>query len=258
MSATEFFLTAWSWKPAVVAGCMLLAAAYAAGYRFRFPARAALWMAAVALLLLVLVSPLDVLADRYLFSVHMAKHILFVLVIPALLLLGMPPLRSMQRFAIPPAAAWIAGIGTMAFWHIPGVFNAALASGPLRFLEPLSLLAGGTVYWWPILSPVREARISPVPQAAAYLFTSCLACTSIGIVITFAPTLLYPAYAHPADVYGMLFTIRSQWGISPALDQQIGGLLMWVPCCLLYLTATLAMFARWYGEAETTDGAVEA
>lgn len=256
MSSSAFFLSAWDWKPTVIAGCVVLLAGYAAMVRLRFSARAAAWLGAIALLCLALLSPLDVLADRYLFFVHMAKHILFVLAIPALLLIGMPPEaapRWLRRASVPPAVCWVAGIGAMAVWHIPAFFNAALASEPLHVLEHLSLLAGGTLYWWPILSPVRELRLNPVPQAAAYLFTSCLACTSMGIVLTFAPTLLYPAYANPADAYGILATIRDQWGISPALDQQIGGLLMWVPCCLVYLSATLAMFARWYGSESMVE-----
>jgi len=260
MSSSAFFFSAWDWKPSVVAGCLALIAVYAFLMRRRFSARAAAWMGAVTLILLALVSPLDVLADNYLFCLHMTKHILFVLVIPALLLMGLPPEvgpRFLRRLTIPPAVSWAAGIGVMAVWHIPRLFNAALASEPLHIAEHLSLLAGGTLYWWPVFSPFRELRLSPVPQAAAYLFTSCLACTSIGIVITFAPVLLYPAYAHPADAYGILATIRNQWGISPGLDQQIGGLLMWVPCCLVYLAATLAMFARWYGR-EDSDFVVEA
>lgn len=257
---SSFLFTAWDWNAPVVAGCLALLAGYAVLVRRDYSARAIAWVGAIALLFLALLSPLDALADHYLFFVHMAKHILFVLVVPALLLIGIPPEAAppiLRRVTVPPAASWLAGIGVMAVWHIPVLFNAALASEPLHAFEHLSLLAGGTLYWWPILSPVHELRLSPVPQAAGYLFTSCLACTSMGIVLTFAPTLLYPAYAHPADVYGILATIRNQWGISPALDQQIGGLLMWVPCCFVYLAATLVMFARWYGE-ERSESVVEA
>jgi putative membrane protein len=269
MSTPEFFMSAWNWKPSVVAGCLGLLAAYATAARPRFSARAVAWVAGVALIFLALVSPLDELADRYLFSVHMAKHILFVLVVPALLLIGMPPepiqwlsrrpaAASVLRWLGQPAVAWMAGIGAMACWHIPAAFNAALAYEPLHIVEHLSLLVCGTIYWWPILSPVAEARLNPVPQAVVYLFTSCLACTAMGVAITFASTALYPAYAQPADAFGMLDTIRNQWGISAALDQQIGGLLMWVPGCLIYLTGVLAMFARWYGQAEEAEMPVEA
>jgi cytochrome c oxidase assembly factor CtaG len=74
----------------------------------------------------------------------------------------------------------------------------------------------------------------------------------MGIGITFAPHLLYPTYAHPSDAAGLLRVIRGDWGISAAMDQQIGGLLMWVPGCLIYLTAIMGMFARWYAEDSTS------
>jgi cytochrome c oxidase assembly factor CtaG len=154
----------------------------------------------------------------------------------------------LARFSPHPAACWLIGIGTMAFWHLPAVFDAAVAHEALHIAEHLSLLAAGTIYWWPILAPIPSARMNPVPQAAAYLFTSCLACTAMGVLITFAPAPLYAPYINPADTFGMLATVRQNWGISAMLDQQIGGLAMWVPCCLIYLTAIMAMFGRWYGE----------
>jgi len=231
---TTFLMTAWDWKPSVVLGCSGLLVAYAWVTGVRFTRQSLSWVAGVLLIFLALVSPADELADRYLFSAHMAKHILFVLVVPALLLAGMPAgffhklLRRRAVTAIEhtlgkPPVSWMAGIGMMGFWHIPIFFNAALSHTGLHILEHLSLLAAGTIYWWPILSPLPELRLRPVPHAASYLFTSCLACTSMGILITFAPHLLYPAYANPVDPYGILPVIREEWGISAATDQQIGG-----------------------------------
>jgi putative membrane protein len=253
----------WDFKPSVIIGCCALLAGYGWAVSWRFRLRALLWLLGVVLIFVALCSPLDELADTYLFSVHMAKHILFVLVVPALLLMALPAgpvrralrqskIRSVEVLLRNPPVAWAAGIGVMLFWHIPALFNVALANEPLHIIEHLSLLAGGTIYWWPVLSPVPESRMRPVPQAAAYLFTSCLACTAIGIAITFASSLLYPAYAHPEDVSGILPVIRERWGISAAMDQQIGGLLMWVPGCTVYLTAIMAMFARWYAEESQT------
>ena len=300
MSTRDFLRSAWDWKPSVVIGCGLMMAGYAWASRLRFSAqrpardnggrlipatqprraalctelpegaRAAAFAAGVLTILLMLVSPLDELADRYLFSVHMAKHILFVLIVPALLLIGLPAapmeralrirtLARIERFLRRPAVAWTAGVGAMIVWHMPAVFNAALALEPLHIAEHLSLLVCGTIFWWPILSPLPPSRMKPLPHAAAYLFTACLACTSLGIAIAFAPSLLYPAYAHPADVYLILPSIRETWGISPLMDQQIGGLLMWAPACLVYVTAIMAMFARWYAEeAEPGKSVVEA
>lgn len=267
MTLLDFARTAWEWKPSVILGCCALATAYLATERFRCLRRAGLWMMGVLLILLALVSPLDAIADTYLFSVHMAKHIVFVLVIPALLLLGTPPIWAerllsyrrvsrAERVLARPAVPWAAGIGAMALWHVPVLFNAALSHEGLHIAEHLSLLVAGTIYWWPILSPLPRLRLAPMPQSVAYLFTSCAACTTMGVLITFAPHSLYPAYAQPHDVYAILPVIRERWGISAAMDQQIGGLLMWVPGCMVYLTAIMAMFARWYG-AEP-NAAVEA
>jgi putative membrane protein len=256
MSTSEFLLSVWEWRPLVTAACLGMVAAYAWAVRFRLTARAGAWVAAVLLLYLALVSPADTLADHYLFSIHMARHILFVLVVPALWLLGIPEQvvpAWVARFRVPPAMTWLAGIGAMALWHIPALFQAAMEYRAVHGVETLSLLICGTIYWWPILSPRPEARLQPVPQAAAYLFTSCLACTVMGIVITFTPRLVY-ANAHSSDPYGIWPLIHDGWNLSAAMDQQIGGLLMWVPGCLVYLTAIMAMFARWYAaEPETVE-----
>lgn len=268
MTTNEFLLRAWEPRPPAVAACVLLLLAYCFGTGSRFRARAAAWFGGDLLILLSLISPLDTLARDYLFAVHMAQHIVLLLGAPALLLIGLPgealqhllrrpALARAERFLRRPAVAWPVGIGAMAFWHVPAVFNAAAASGmAAHAAEHVSLLAAGMVYWWPILSPLAASRLNPVPQAAAYLITSCLACTAMGVLLTFAPRLLYPAYVNPADPYGILPLIRRGWGISPALDQQIGGLLMWVPGCLIYLSAIMAMFGRWY--AQPAEAAAEA
>lgn len=255
MSDYQLLAHAWDLKPSVIVGC----AALLAGVRPVW--RSAAWMAGIALLLTALISPLDTLADSYLFSAHMAKHMLLVLVIPALLLIGMPAgfferalrhprIAAVERVLRRPAVAWTAGVGSMIVWHIPALFNAALANEGLHIVEHLSLLAGGTIYWWPLLAPVPGSRISPVAVQIGYLFSSCFACTILGISITFARGLLYPAYAHFSGDLSPL--VRNDWGISPALDQQIGGILMWVPGCLIYLTGIMATLARWYAAEQET------
>src|ERR1043166_6507995 len=129
MTLLDFAARAWDWKPSVILGCCALASAYLVSDRFRFPRRAALWMSGVLLILIALVYPVVVIADTYLFSIHMAKHIIFVLVIPALLLLGTPPvwverllsyryIARTERILARPEVSWTAGIGSMALWHI--------------------------------------------------------------------------------------------------------------------------------------------
>jgi cytochrome c oxidase assembly factor CtaG len=103
----------------------------------------------------------------------------------------------------------------------------------------------GSVFWWQVLAPRDGERLSPA-AGIVYLFTACTACSILGIILTFAPVSICPVYQHPADRLGMLGTIRGDWGLTSDKDQQIGGLLMWVPMCLIYLTAILAQLARWH------------
>ena len=82
-----------------------------------------------------------------------------------------------------------------------------------------------------------------------YLFSACLGCTVLGIIITFSPVAVCSIYLHPPDRLGILPLIQDQWGLTPAKDQQLGGLLMWVPACLIYFCGIFGLFARWHGEA---------
>ena len=103
----------------------------------------------------------------------------------------------------------------------------------------------GSVFWWQVLAPREEQRLSP-PAGIAYFFTACTACSVLGIILTFAPVSICPVYQHPIDRLRMLGTIRGNWGLTSDRDQQIGGLLMWVPMCAIYVTAILAQLARWH------------
>jgi cytochrome c oxidase assembly factor CtaG len=133
----------------------------------------------------------------------------------------------------------------MWFWHIPYFCNAAAADAAVRAVQTVSLLVLGTVFWWPLIGTAPERRLSPL-SAVGYLFAGCVGCTILGIYLTFASVEVCSAYLSPRDPLGVLPMLRSRWGFTPAADQQIGGLIMWVPACLVYLCAILAQFARWY------------
>jgi putative membrane protein len=199
-------------------------------------------------MLLDLVSPIDTLGDVYLFSAHVLQHFLLALVIPALFVLGTP--RSLavaigRWDRIPALVAWSLGVGTMIAWHIPALFNAALANDALHIAQHLSFLATGTIFWWPVLHPVEKRRLTAL-GSIAYLFSACTFCSILGAALTFAPTGLYPAYLNPNDQLGILRLVRDTWGMDRKSDQQLGGMLMWVPGCLVYLTGILATAARWF------------
>jgi putative membrane protein len=134
-------------------------------------------------------------------------------------------------------------------WHAPTLCNAAATSRSVSAIQTTSLLLMGSVFWWQVLAPREEQRLSPL-AGIVYLFTACTACSVLGIILTFAPVSICPVYQHPVDRLGMLGTIRGQWGLTSDRDQQIGGLLMWVPMCAIYATAILAQLARWHSSAQ--------
>lgn len=253
----------WNLEPSVLLGCALLVAVYLWAVRGRVTGGALLYFAGVLALLLALVSPLDALADDYLFSAHMLQHLLLVLVVPPLLLLGIPETlarkvlakkssRWVEGILAQPLAAWLLGVGTLWAWHIPALYNAALADERIHILEHLCFLVTAAIFWWPVVGRSAAGRI-PALGSVAYLFAAALANTLLGIYFSFVPPGLYPAYVHPSDAFGVLATIRNDWGLTPAVDQQLGGLIMWVPGGLVYLGAIFAVFARWYSAPDTDE-----
>jgi cytochrome c oxidase assembly factor CtaG len=263
MTIWQFIRAAWTWEPSVVGGCLTLAAGYLSVVGAKPARRASSFLAGVAVLFLALNSPLDVLGDTYLFSAHMIQHLLLILAVPPLLVLGMPAtlvdparlppwVRSAGRALSTPAVAWALGVGTMVVWHIPALYNVALRSEAVHVLQHMSFLVTSTIFWWPVLAPGGAARLAPLP-AVLYLVGAALAGSVLGIIVTFAQVGLYPAYLHPVDRFGIEPLIRNGWGVSPQADQELGGLVMWIPGGLVYLWAILVVVARWYTTAELTD-----
>jgi putative membrane protein len=250
----------WDFEPSVVVGCVALAVVYIALTRRRKAAGTAWFLSGVLVLLLDLISPIDALGDEYLFSAHIVQHFVLALIVPPLLLRGIPRwmgeaalerpwLARVEREVAQPPVAWLLGAGTMMVWHVPAFFNAALASEGLHIVQHLSFLVTGVIFWWPVLSPVEQRRLGPIP-AISYLFSACVSCSLLGAALTFARPGLYPAYLNPRDTLGILGMLRQDWGLDPKNDQQLGGMLMWVPGCFVYLSGILGIVARWYGRSE--------
>ena len=266
MTVWQVIERTWTWEPSVIVGCLALAGGYfAAGGARRIP-HAAAFVAGIIVLFLALDSPLDTLGDTYLFSAHMVQHLLLILIVPPLLLLGFPPawaerakrvpqVRRLMRALGAPGIGWGLGIGTMVLWHVPALYTAALAHGSVHVLEHLSFLATSVIFWWPVLGPMDDARLAPLP-AILYLAAAALASSILGIVITFARVGLYPFYLVPVDRLGIEPLIRNVWRISPDVDQEIGGLLMWIPGGLVYLCAILGVMSRWYRTAEHEERSI--
>jgi cytochrome c oxidase assembly factor CtaG len=246
MTTQQFLTSAWTWNLAALVSSGVALVAYLWG--FGVNRRIVYLLAGLGVFVFTLSSPLNALAAGYLFSAHMLQHILLLLIVPALLLMSLPRCVSLgPRWVISnPFIEWISGVGAMWLWHARPLCNAAVSSQLVNAAQISSLLLLGAIFWRQILAPREDERMSP-PGAVLYLFSACVACSILGILITFSPVSVCPIYAQPvADRLGVLSLVQSNWGITPDKDQQIGGLLMWVPMCLIYLAAIVAQLARWF------------
>jgi cytochrome c oxidase assembly factor CtaG len=227
--------------------------AYAWRFRGRLQARSLFFVAAVGLFFLALSSPIGVLARGYLFSAHMLQHLLLLLAVPPLAFLGMPRENESANVSERDTGAfgyvgpWLAGVGAMWIWHERLLCNAAAVSTPVQWFQTGSLIVMGLAFWRPILTPKHGERFAPF-QGILYLFSACVACTVLGVLVTFSPVEVCSAYAHPADTLGALSLLRGGWGMSPKTDQELGGVMMWVPACFVYAAAILATLGRYYAE----------
>ncbi|HEV2469504.1 MAG TPA: cytochrome c oxidase assembly protein [Candidatus Sulfotelmatobacter sp.] len=260
MTTRDLLLTTWDWEPSVIIGCGALLVLYFYFVRPRTLWRILCYCAGVIVLLLALISPIDTLSDHYLFSVHMIQHLLLILAVSPLLILGIPAefavrflgrpkIAGAERILSNPFVAWIAAALALGLWHVPVFYNFALAHEGVHVLEHLIFLVTATMFWWPVLTPVQEFRLG-AGAAVLYLFLASMFNSILGIIITFAPLGCYPAYVHPQDALGILPLIRNHWGISAVADQQLGGLLMWVPAGLIYFSLIVGTVIRWQSGSE--------
>ena len=231
----------------VVAGLVLLGGLYAYLGGHRSARRhVASFGAALVVLFLALNGPLHNLSDTYLFSAHMAQHLLLTLVFPPLLLYGTPahvvrPLlrprwvMAVARVATRPLAAGIIFTAPIVIWHTPALYQAALRHHNLHILQHLVFLTTAVLMWWPVLSPVPELPRAQHLIQMLYLFLLSIPMAIVSVYIAYADTVLYPLYASAPRV----------WGISPMNDQMIGGLIMWIPGGLFFYSIISIIFFRW-------------
>jgi cytochrome c oxidase assembly factor CtaG len=258
MTTTELLLRCW--RPDALALAIGVAAtvAFARGRRGAEvsgapTARDAAFGLALVTLLLALASPIGQLAEGYLFSAHMLQHLLLVLVVPPLALLGLG-VRGRPGAArrLEALAGWALGVGAMWLWHERTLCNAASLSPTVHRLQEVSLLAMGAAFWLPVIS----GRLSPL-AGITYLFTACVACTVLGIYLTFSPVTVCSVFAHVDDRLGVMPLLRGGWGLTPEKDQQVGGLMMWVPACLVYGVGILGLLGRMYANDARTGPVLE-
>jgi putative membrane protein len=256
----------WSWSlhPSVLIGTGLLGALYVWGVgplrRRRHlgppvPAvRQASFAAALLVLLLALNGPMHDLSDYYLFSVHMVQHLLLTLVFPPLLILGTPGwlLRPLLR---PPAVHAVARVVTrplaaaglfaftLAIWHLTPFYELMMREHGVHIVTHLLFMVTATIMWWPVMSPVPELPRLPYGLGMLYLFLVGIPMQLVAALITTSDQVLYPWYS----------VAPRTWGLSPLDDQQLGGLLMWVPGNLYMFLAIGVLFFLWARESESGE-----
>lgn len=255
----------WNWTSPAWFVALAILSAYL--FAFRGAQRRRVWVLAIGLALFVLafVSPLGNLSDGYLFSAHMVQHLLMLLVVPLCFMLSLPAQKSKARFTstlhnggVPwlplVIAAWVGGVGAMWFWHVPTLCSASTQSQSLGAVRDTSFIVAGMAFWLPIYAPVQQFRLPPL-SGILYLFTACLGCTLLGIYITFTSITVCPAFANNVDRLGIMNGLH-EMGLTPTVDQNLGGLLMWVPPCTLYVAAIISLLCRWYTTEEEASRVV--
>jgi len=262
----NFWLTEWDWEPSVLIGTAIIIGLYLHaigpfaerhGFERISRGKALSFLLGVDIIFLSLVSPLDKLGDTYLFSAHMIQHLLLTMVGPPLMLIGTPEwfirpiVRNKALFAVArcltyPAVAFLLFNADFLLWHAPALYDATLENSTIHVIEHLSFIVLGVLYWWPIFSPSRDLPRLSIGGQVLYLFLSGMPSVLLGAGLTFTPPLYAPYIAAPRA-----------WGISAATDQQLGGLIMWIPVNLMFITTMSALFLRWMQRKEIEQATTE-
>ena len=234
-------LWTWQWDPTVLLGTLALAGGYAWLIRGRgrvsawSPLARAYFAAGLLALFLALESPIDVGGDRYLFSFHMLQHLLLAMVVPPLLLLGLPEeWRAFDRIRVSPLAASVVFNLVLATWHLPFLYEATLRNEPIHVLEHLTFLAAGVLFWWPLLVPDGRAGGMSAMGKIAYLGFAGVPPTILGLAFILSPVVIYPFYAAAPRVMPL----------SPLEDQLVAGLVMFGLGNSIYFAAIWVIFFR--------------
>ena len=264
---------AWHFNPLVLLGLFFAGYLYGTGLqRWQRPSHPVrLWQrvsffAGLAILFVALQSPIDAYAEQ-LFWVHQVQHILLRMLAPLLMLLGAPltPMlrglrpwalrgivrpvvrnqqaRKLYGFLTHPATAALLFLAVMYFWQLPGPHNLALKQRPVHYLMHLTMLGSGLVFWWLIIDPKPHRSPLPFGLRVLYLALVTIPNTFLGAFITFANHLLYTGYAGEERVVE----------VSLLVDQQVGGLILWILGDMMSLLAAGVVMVLWVQHEEAKE-----
>jgi putative membrane protein len=260
----------WTFEPFTVGLMACSAGAYALGVRAAWRQRAvggsfgpwhvAAFVGGIVALAGALISPLAWLSQA-LFSAHMTQHEILMLVAAPLLVFGQPllamlwavpaawrpalvravrsrPLKSAWRWLTSPLSVFLLHGAALWLWHIPSLFERALHSEAVHALQHLSLTGTAALFWWGMVHG-RYGRAG-YGVGVLYVFLTALHSALLGALLTVAPSTWYRSYEATA-------ALRR---VDALADQQVAGLVMWVPSGVIFVVIGLALVAAWLGESE--------
>jgi len=260
--------TAWTWPPYVAGPLFATAMLYVLGLIRMRQKRAKLrlvptlcFAAGWLSLLVALDSPVHEISEQ-LFWVHMTQHEILLLISAPLLILSQP--AAPLLFALPerwrgpvanigkaelierawllvsaPIAAWLLHAAALWAWHAPILFDSAVESEWVHAAQHVSFFGTALLFWWTLFH--KHAGRLGYGGAILYVFTTAVHTSVLGALLTFAPHAWYAPYAQTAPL----------WDLTALQDQQIGGLVMWVPAGALLTVVALVLLGKWMSHSDT-------
>lgn len=257
----EPIMAMWQFEPEIVAGLLIAATLYVAGVRRGARGkwwRHALFFGGLLALAAALLSPIEPLAD-HVFVIHQVEHMLLRTIGPMLILLSQPQAALMRgmphwlrrgivlpvvgsngvrrafSFFGQPAIATFLFIGVSWFWMIPKWHDIAILNEPIHYSWHVSLLLTGLFFFSTIFDPRPAPAGARLGTRLIMFWCAAMGNILLGAFLTFKAFPLYHAY----DVMGRMF------GLDPFTDEQVGGLTMWIPGCMMFAVSVIIILHRW-------------
>lgn len=209
----------------------------------------------IAIAALALGSPLHSVGEAYLLTAHMAQHLIVTLVVPPLLITGIPawmirpvltwpPIAPVARILLSPVPAFLIFNGVFLIWHAPAFYELALAVPAIHAIEHGSMILTATLTWWPVFGTLWEYPRLPYGGQVMYLFLESLPPTVLGALMSLTSTVLYPTYELAPRI--------TSW--TALQDQTVAGLVMWLPGALGYFVVLSGVFYVWVEKRAASGG----